>query len=90
MKGVRMNIIVPIDLVDELSKTVGARKRSSFIVEATREKLNRVKLGNALKEAKGSWSDEDYPEFKTQEDISRWVRSLREIDTNRLKGIDIE
>jgi hypothetical protein len=90
MKGVRMNIIVPIDLVDELSKTVGTRKRSSFIVEATREKLKRVKLGNALKEAKGSWSDEDYPEFKTQEDISSWVRSLREIDTNRLKGIDIE
>lgn len=39
MKGVRMNIIVPIDLVDELSKTVGARKWSRFIVEATREKL---------------------------------------------------
>jgi hypothetical protein len=90
MKNVRMNIIVPADLVDELSKTVGARKRSSFIVEATREKLKKVKLGNALKEAKGSWSDEDYPEFQTQEDISKWVSSLREIDTNRLKGIDVE
>ena len=45
----------------------------------------RIRLSNALKEAKGAWSDEDYPEFKTQEDISRWVRSLREIDTNRLK-----
>lgn len=90
MKNVRMNIILPADLVDELSKTVGARKRSNFIVEATREKLKRLKLGDALKEAKGSWSDEDYPEFKTQEDISRWVSSLREIDTNRLKGIDVE
>ena len=44
----------------------------------------RIRLSNALKEAKGAWSDEDYPEFKTQEDISRWIRELREANSDRL------
>jgi hypothetical protein len=30
-----------------------------------------------LEETFGAWSDEDYPEFATDEDIDRWLREFR-------------
>jgi len=31
----------------------------------------------AIEGAAGCWSDEDYPELQTDEDIDRWLRELR-------------
>jgi len=90
MKKIRTNILIPVDLAEEIRKAVGPRKRSSFLVEAAWEKLERIKLADALKEAAGAWSSELYPDLQTQDDINRWLRSLREQDKDRLKGSDVE
>jgi Arc/MetJ-type ribon-helix-helix transcriptional regulator len=90
MRKVRINVLMPDELVEEISQSVGSRKRSSFLVEAAQEKLERMKQAEALREAFGSWSEELHPELKTQEDIDRWVRSLRQSDADRMKGLDGE
>ncbi len=90
MKKIRTNIIIPLDLAKEIKKVAGPRARSSFLVEAAWEKLERMKLTNALKESAGAWGSELHPELQTQEDINEWVRSLRQEDSERLKGSTIE
>jgi hypothetical protein len=76
--------------IKEIRKVVGPRERSSFLVEAAWEKLERMKLTNALKESAGAWSSELHPDLQTQEDINKWLRSLRQEDSERLKGSTIE
>lgn len=90
MKKIRTNIMIPVDLAEEIRKVVGPRARSSFLVEAAWEKLERMKLANALKESAGAWSSELHPDLQTQEDINKWLRSLRQEDSERLKGSTIE
>ena len=90
MEKIRTNIMIPVDLAEEIEKVVGLRKRSSFLVEAAWEKLERIKLADALKEAAGGWTAELHPEFRTQDDINRWLRSLRSEDADRLKGSESE
>ena len=90
MKKIRTNIMIPVDLAEEIKRVVGARKRSSFLVEAAWEKLERMKLAEALKEAAGSWSSELHPDLQTQSDINKWLRSLRQEDADRMKGPTIE
>ena len=90
MKKLRTNILIPADLAEEIRKVVGPRKRSSFLVEAAWEKLERMKLADALKEAAGAWTSELHPDLQTQDDINRWLRSLRQKDEDRLKGSDVE
>ncbi len=51
----------------------------------SREKLERVKLGEALAKTAGSLKSEDYPEFATSEDVAKWVRELRQRDFENQK-----
>lgn len=88
MKRVRVNIMIPVELIEEIKRIVGPRERSKFIVKATQEKLERLKLEKALKEAASSWSAELHPELETQEDINKWVRELRQENPDRLKGLE--
>jgi len=90
MRKVRINVLIPVELAEEISKSVGSRKRSSFLVEAAQEKLERMRLAEAMSEAAGSWSEELHPDLKTQDDINRWVRSLRQGDIERMKGLENE
>ena len=90
MKKARINILMPVGLIKEINESIGHRKRSSFLVEAAKEKLERIKLAEAMNEAAGSWSEKLHPELKTQDDISKWVRSLRQGDMGRMKGLEDE
>ena len=47
----------------------------NFITEALRERLEEKETLAVLEETAGIWTDEDYPEFATDEDIDRWLRS---------------
>ena len=38
----------------------------------------RISLLTAIERSSGAWSDENHPELKTDEDIDRYVRQLRE------------
>ena len=68
----------PTNLLTDLDKYVGEGYRSKFIIDATRKELQRAKQRKAIQNASGIFDQKDYPEFKTSEDISNWVRKLRE------------
>jgi Arc/MetJ family transcription regulator len=83
----RTHVTLPEDLVAEVDKLAGKRKRSQFIEEAVRTKVQREKLGRALQEGAGILNPEDHPYWRTPEDTSRWVRESRERDNERLEEL---
>jgi len=68
----------PVELLSDLDSHVGEGRRSKFIVEATKKELTRLKQRKALKSAQGIFKEDIYPEFRTAEEVSEWVRKLRE------------
>ena len=81
----RTHVVVPEELVKEIDRISGKRKRSQFITQAVRKEIRRLKFLQAVKETAGAWKDEDHPELK--EGVDKWVRGLREKDEKRLKEI---
>jgi hypothetical protein len=84
---VKTNFIFPEDLLTAIDRLVGARKRTKFIVEATQEKLERLRFSAALERAAGAWKDENHPDLKTQGDINQYLREIREPTNKRLTRI---
>ena len=86
MSQVKQKVIkFPLEVIGDLERLVRQGKRSEFVVEATREKLERVRLGEALAKTAGSLTTENYPEFATSEDVAKWVRELRARDFSRAR-----
>ncbi len=81
----RTHVVVSEELVEEIDRLSGKRKRSWFITQAVRKEIQRLNFLNAVKETAGAWNDNDHPEFKNG--VESWVRSLREEDENRLKDL---
>jgi predicted transcriptional regulator len=77
-------VVLPEDLLERVDRVDGKRRRSRFVEEAVREKLAREELGAALEAGAGILDREDYPEWSTPEQTSRWVSALRELDRRRL------
>lgn len=77
----RVHVVIPKEIVEEVDRLVGQRKRSAFVVEALIEKLQRERLGRALAETAGFLAKEDHPEWATPELTSAWVRKLRAVDS---------
>ncbi|HEC62790.1 MAG TPA: ribbon-helix-helix protein, CopG family [Candidatus Acetothermia bacterium] len=44
----RTNVTLPEELVREIDRVAGRRKRSQFIVEAVRERLAKLRFSEAL------------------------------------------
>jgi len=80
----RAHMILPEDLLEEVDRVAGKRKRSRFVESAIREKLSREALATALRESAGAIDLEAYPEWETPEDVSAWVRASRREDNIRL------
>jgi metal-responsive CopG/Arc/MetJ family transcriptional regulator len=49
MSMVRMNITIPEDLADQLDKLIGNRKKSQFITEALKQKIEKIQHENLQK-----------------------------------------
>lgn len=81
----RAHIVLPDDIAEELSKITGKRERSTFIAEAVREKLARIRLLKALERSAGAWKG--HPEFETPKGVHRWVRKRRAETEKRLKKV---
>ncbi len=81
---IRTHVILPKDLVDEVDRVVGQRRRSEFVADALRAKLAHVRQGEALRAAAGMLNPADYPQWSTPEKTSAWVREQRDDDTKRL------
>ena len=80
----KAHLIFPEDLLRAIDKLVGKRGRSKFVVEATRKELKRIQFLEALREAAGSWKDEEHPELK-ERGTYQWVREQREMEDSRFK-----
>jgi hypothetical protein len=83
-KTQRINVTFPGDLLEEFRRNIPRQKRNQFIVELVRREMNHIRLQKALQESAGAWSDEDYPDLMTIEDVNRYVRELRERPVYRI------
>jgi metal-responsive CopG/Arc/MetJ family transcriptional regulator len=86
----KAHLVLPHDILEEVDQIAGKRKRSLFIAEATREKLQRERFLKTLEETQGAWSDKNHPELKTVRDMDRFVRDKRQSYRKRLKRITNE
>jgi len=75
----RFNVVFPADVLRDLRTLVPPRKRGEFVVEATAERLRRMRLKAVLERLskEPAWKLEDHPDLATPEDIERWVRNMR-------------
>jgi hypothetical protein len=83
--AMRAHVVLPEELVEEIDRVAGKRKRSHFLEAAVREKLAREALSVALREAAGSLDPADYPQWVTPQASSEWVRNSRREDNARLE-----
>jgi hypothetical protein len=83
---VRTHFIAPKNLIEEVDKLVGPRRRTDFLIEATTEKLKREKTLHVVREAAKLPPVDDVPEWKTPEAVSKWVHDLR-IENDRLRKV---
>ncbi len=85
MKAVRTNVMLPADLLREIDRAAGSRRRSAFLMEAAQEKLARLRFDRAAMRAFGAWKDEAHPDLKTDVDLARYLTRLRASTTGRVR-----
>ena len=74
----KITVSVPSDVLALMDQYVLPRQRSSFIVEAIREHLDRIIDLEVFEETAGAWTEENHPDMRTPEDIDRWLTELRQ------------
>jgi hypothetical protein len=83
---VRTHFIAPKDLIEEVDRLVGPRRRSEFLAEATAEKLKREKLLRLTREVMKLPPAEGIPEWETPESASKWVHDGR-VESDRARNV---
>jgi hypothetical protein len=79
----RTHVVVPEDLLAEVDRLVGPRRRSQFFVDAVAEKLARIKLAEVAAKAAGALKDVPIPDWDTAAEARKWVRASRQADEQR-------
>lgn len=85
MRRKRAHVILPEDLLAEVDRLVGERGRSAFLAEVVQREIQRRKLLAALRDARGSWKNEDHPEL--QDGSEAYVERLRAENEERLQSL---
>ncbi len=80
----RTHVIVSEELIREVDKLSGNRKRSQFIAQAIKREIQRLNYIMAVRETAGAWEGKNHPELK--DGAESWVRKLRNEDKKRLKN----
>jgi predicted transcriptional regulator len=73
---------LPEDLVRQLDEVAGPRSRSAFAEEALRRAIRREQFRIAGERYAGSLKADDYPHWRTSEDVVAWVRMMRTEETS--------
>src|SRR5262245_19558666 len=76
---VRTHVWLSRDVVEDIDRCVGERRRSGFLAEAAREKLERERRMAVLEEFAGWLKDVDVPGWETPESAAEWVHRQRRI-----------
>jgi hypothetical protein len=74
---VRTYVLLPKDVVEEIDRRVGERRRSAFLTEAARRELRRARQLRALEKFAGALKDADIPGWETHDSTVEWVRAQR-------------
>lgn len=77
----RVHINLEEELVEQIDRKVGPRKRSSFIAGAVRRQLDADRRWEKIRSAFGSISDEGHI---WDPDPARWVHESRRQDPRRM------
>ncbi len=70
----RVHVWLDEDLVEDLDRLVGPRRRSPFIAEAVRKELDQRRRWEKIRSAFGSIADTGHP---WDPDVARWVHESR-------------
>ena len=76
-RRIPVNMSLPQELVRQLDEVAGPRNRSTFAEEALRRAIRREQLRLSIERTAGSLKAEDYPHWRTSEDVVRWVEEMR-------------
>jgi hypothetical protein len=77
----RLHITLNDDLVRELDRRVGARRRSTYIAHAVEQALDDDRRWELVESAIGSIGNRGHG---WDEDSGRWVREQRRVDERRI------
>jgi hypothetical protein len=73
----RTHVLLPAELIGEIDRRVGARRRSAFLAEAARHELRRRDQLASLEAFAGYLKEVDVPGWGSPEAASAWVRQQR-------------
>lgn len=65
----------PADVVAEIDKIVGARRRSAFLVDLAKREIKRQRLLKIFENREPIWKDEDHTELAQNSD--NWICQMR-------------
>jgi predicted transcriptional regulator len=82
VRRVPVNMSLPEELVRQLDEVAGPRNRSAFAEDALRRAIKREEWRLSIERTAGSLRAEDYPHWRTSEDVVRWVEQMRAEETN--------
>jgi metal-responsive CopG/Arc/MetJ family transcriptional regulator len=82
---IKTHLAIPEEILSEVDQVAGKRRRSLFIAEATREKLERARFLKILETTGGAWSDKMHPELRTAKSVESFVSEKRQHYRKRLK-----
>jgi hypothetical protein len=77
----RVHITLDEELVSELDRRVGSRRRSAFIARAVERALDDEQRWESIESALDSIADQGH---EWDEDPARWVRGQRRTDARRM------
>ena len=74
---VRTHFIAPKELIEEVDKLVGPRRRSEFLTKAATKELQREKLLRLTRKVSKLPPGGGIPEWDTPESTAKWLREGR-------------
>ncbi len=72
----RTHVTLPKAMVEALDERVGPRKRSETVAALVDEWLRREHAKEVFARLSGFVNIEDHPEWRTDEDVNRWVHEI--------------
>lgn len=86
MKRNRVLVPFPPDVIAEVDRFVEPGQRTAFLVELARHELKLRRQAEALREAAGSWKDEDHPELA--QGAAAWIEKIRAETSDRQTDLE--
>ncbi len=74
----KAHLVIPQEILDEVDQVAGKRRRSLFIAQAAKEKLDRERFIRTLEETCGIWTDDCHPDLESSRDMEIHLRKARD------------